>query len=282
MTVAVAPTERRPLVAAQRAAGRSATVPFVPWGRVQARLERDWRPGMHVSAIGPNGCGKTHLLITIAELGRDRFVLVLAAKRRDPLLESLIGAGYVPISSPKEIAWTEDGPVDQRYLYWPKASDKADARERLAFQSPKMAEALDFVDKTESWTVVIDELHWFSQNLKLERELSSAYFQGRTQGVSILGAAQRPTHVPLYAFSQASYLFLWQTSDERDVDRLAEISAGFPRRLIERAVVGLDWSSHECLFIDTRRRQLARTIAPARGTGSPSTKAHNPREKRRG
>jgi hypothetical protein len=238
-------------------------VPFVPWERVQARLERDFKPGAHVTAIGPNGAGKTFALLSIADTV-DTWTIVLAAKRRDPLLESLIGSGYVPITDVREITWADDYPIHRRYLYWPKAGQKATARERLAFQAPKMAQALDFVDRTENWLVLCDELHWLTKNLHLEPEVSAAYFQGRTQGVSILGAAQRPTHVPLYAFSQASYLLRFQTADERDLDRLAEISAGFSRDLIGRAVLGLDWHAHELLFVDVRRRQLARTIAPAR------------------
>jgi hypothetical protein len=265
-------------MAASRRAPEAAFAPFVPWERIEARLARDFKPGAHITAIGPNGAGKTFALLALAELV-DRWTIVLAAKRRDPLLESLIGSGYVPISDVREIVWAEEEPIHRRYLYWPKASDKASSRERLAFQAPKMAEALDFVDRTENWIVLCDELHWLTKNLHLEPEVSAAYFQGRTQGVSILGAAQRPTHVPLYAFSQASYILLFQTADERDLDRLTEISAGFSRELIARAVLGLDWHSHELLFIDVRRRQLARTIAPERTHTTRLSREHrSPRE----
>jgi hypothetical protein len=263
-------------MASSREARAPAFAPFVPWERVEARLERDFKPGAHITAIGPNGAGKTHVLVQLADLF-DRWTIALVAKRRDPLLESLIGAGYVPIESTDEIDWVDDGPIDKRYLFWPKASAKATARDRLAFQAPKMAEALDFVDRTENWVVLCDELHWLTKNLHLEPEVSAAYFQGRTQGVSILGAAQRPTHVPLYAFSQASYLLLFQTADERDLDRLAEISAGFSRDLIARAVLDLDWQAHELLFIDVRRRQLARTIAPARSNVTRERPEQGPR-----
>lgn len=242
-----------------------AAVPFVPWPRVAARLERDFRSGMHLTTIGPNGAGKTQVLLTIAELV-DRHTIVLGSKRKDPLLERLSQRGYQRIGSLREIVWVEGRPVGRRYVFWPQADRKAGGRERLAFQAERMREALDFVDRTENWLVVADELHYLSKNLRLEPELSSAYFQGRTQGVSLLGAAQRPTHVPLLAFSQASYLLLFQTGDERDLDRLAEIAGGFSRDLIASAVVDLDWQAHELLFVDVRRRQLARTIAPARST----------------
>jgi hypothetical protein len=118
--------------------------------------------------------------------------------------------------------------------------------------------------------VLVDELQFFVRDLGLGRELSSYYRKWRTQGCSIFGGGQRPTHLPLEALNQSSYLFIWQTSDERDLDRLSEISGGFSRALIATAVQGLDWDSHETLFVDVRRRKLARTIAPARSNMIPA------------
>jgi hypothetical protein len=256
-------------------------VGFVPWERIAARFGRDFRPGMHVTAIGPTGAGKSHALLALADLA-DHWTFALAAKRRDPLLESLIGSGYVPIESVREISWADDGPLHRRYLYWPKPAAKDEEREQLVWQAGKMREALKFVSQTESWVVLVDELQLFVRDLGLGRELSSYYRQWRTQGCSMLGGGQRPTHVPLEALNQCSYLLIWQTSDERDLERLSEISAGFSRQMIARAVVDLDWERHELLFVDVRRRQLARTIAPARASVTQLRREGAPRERRRG
>jgi hypothetical protein len=123
---------------------------------------------------------------------------------------------------------------------------------------------LDWAEKTGNWAILLDELMWVSRNLRLERELEAVWFQGRTQGVSLIGAAQRPTHVPRLAYSQATYFFLWQTADKGDLERLRDISAGIPRGMIESSVLSLDWDMHECLFVDTKRRELARVIGPSK------------------
>jgi hypothetical protein len=149
-------------------------------------------------------------------------------------------------------------------MFWPRFPEKTTTRARLAAQATMIRRALDWADRTGGWCVVIDELMWITRNLRLEREVESAYFQGRTQGVSIIGCAQRPSHVPLLAFSQASYLFLWQSSDKRDLDRLREISSGFPTSMIDDAARQLNWHAHEALFVDTKNKELARVIAPAR------------------
>jgi hypothetical protein len=60
-------------------------------------------------------------------------------------------------------------------------------------------------------------------------------------------------------------------------DRLAEFSGGFSRQRIAQAVHGLDWDSHETLFVDVRR-QLARTVAPARTQHTMTPREHGPRE----
>jgi len=266
------------MAVAVREDGAAGSVPSVPWERVQERLERDFRPGMHVTAIGPTGAGKSHALLAVADVA-NHWTFALAAKRRDPLLESLIGSGYAPIDSVREVVWADAHPIERRYLYWPKASVKDEELEQLAWLAKKMREALKFVSTTESWVVLIDELQLFVRDLSLGRELSSYYRQWRTQGCSILGGGQRPTHVPLEALNQCSYLLIWQTSDERDLERLSEISGGFSRQLIARAVASLDFTAHELLFVDVRRRQLARTVAPARSTVTRLSSQHAPRER---
>lgn len=194
-----------------------------------------------------------------------QYVLYIGTKRTDPLLDELSRRHFVT-QDLGEVMWTPDDvpiPPHRRVVFWPRYTGKMTQQQRLDRQAAAIRKALDWADDTGGWAVVVDELMWVTRNLRLERELEAVYFQGRTQGVSLIGAAQRPSHVPLLAFSQATYIFLWQTGDRRDIERLREISSGFPPELIEETVKRLDWRSHEALFIDTRRRELARVIAPA-------------------
>lgn len=194
-----------------------------------------------------------------------KFSLIVATKRRDPLLESLIKQHKV-ISDPQqieEIAKDRDGiPMQRRLMFWPQFSNKISNDERIKMQAEYIKYVLDWAEKTENWAIVCDELMWISRNLRLERELEAVWFQGRTQGISLIGAAQRPTHVPRLAYSQATYFFIWQTADRQDLERLRDISAGFPRGMIDRGVIELNWDTHECLFVDTKKRQICKTIGP--------------------
>lgn len=237
--------------------------PFVPWTNLEPKLKAEWKPGEHVTLIGPTGSGKTHMALALAKICK--YSLIIATKRRDPLLESL-AEKHAVISDPKQIedmAKTMDGiPVNRRLMFWPKFGNKVSNDERIKLQAEYIRFVLDWAEKSENWAIVCDELMWVSRNLRLERELEAVWFQGRTQGISLIGAAQRPTHVPRLAYSQATYFFIWQTADRQDLERLRDISAGFPRGMIDKGVVSLDWAKHECLFVDTKKREICKTIGP--------------------
>jgi hypothetical protein len=202
------------------------------------------------------------MALTLAELCQ--YVMVLATKRNDPLVQQLRADGYLITGRLEDIVYGEDGPVHKRVVYWPTYPEKTSTQVRLKLLADDFRRALDYADRIGGWAVVMDETMFLYRNLKLERELEMLWFQGRTQGVSIIANAQRPAFVPRLAYSQATYLFIWQTGDKDDLERLRDISAGIPREEIEENVKMLDWQSHEALFVDTRRREFARVIAPPR------------------
>jgi hypothetical protein len=100
--------------------------------------------------------------------------------------------------------------------------------------------------------------------LRLGDELDQAWFQGRTQKVSVVACAQRPSHVPRLAFSSADFLFLGRFGDGRDIETLREISSTIPKQLLENAISTLSKQRHEFLFVDVHRDELAVVTAPPR------------------
>jgi hypothetical protein len=224
-------------------------------------------PGSHVTIIGPTGSGKSHLALHIAEL--KPYILVLACKRQDPLVEELRAKGYFVTADLGSIMWAQDRsgrqrPVHRRVVYWPRPAEALSARERLAMQSEAHRRAIDWADKTGRWAVLIDETMWMATQLRLDRELDQMWFQGRSQGLAVIACAQRPSRVPRLAFSQASFLFIGKFGDKRDIDTLRDISSTIPRELIEASIRRLDLRAHEFLFIDTVNNSLAVVVAPPR------------------
>jgi hypothetical protein len=245
------------------------TVQHIPWPTLQRHLAANWKPGQCTTIIGPRGTGKTHICLELAEM--NPYVLILATKRTDPLISALNRDGYHVTDDLAQVLWTADPdhperqkPLHSKIVYWPRFPDSVTQKQRLALQSAKMREAIGWVDKTGKWTVIIDETMWMVESLKLETEIKEMYFQGRTQGVSVIANAQRPTHVPRLAFSSADYLFLAKTGDRRDLINLREISTGIPSEIIESGLMQLDRTKHEFLFVDANKDCVGIVVAPAR------------------
>lgn len=241
-------------------------MPRVPWETLRASLASSWQPGEHVTVIGPTGSGKTHLALHLVELRP--YILVLATKRKDPLVSELEQSGYRITSDLGEILWTQDGhrsrPVSPRVVFWPRPPESVSLAQRLALQASAHRGAIDWADKTGQWAILVDETMWMAANLRLEKELDSLWFQGRSQGLSVVACAQRPSRVPRLAFSQATYLFIGKFGDRRDIETLRDISSTIPRETVELAIRGLDFDGHEFLFLDCKSNRLAVTVAPPR------------------
>lgn len=239
----------------------SANVPFVGWSQLEAHLATTWKHGEHMTLIGKTGSGKTHLALALLDLRT--YSLIMATKRRDPLLTEA-SRGYTVVESMREIPRTADGvPVHRRVIVWPARAIE-DQESRLKAQQAALKETLAVAERQGYWTVLSDETMWLYDRLRLQRELDSVWYQGRSSGLSFVACAQRPTRVPRLMISQASHLFLSYVSDKRDLEPLRDIAGVVPPEILEAVLPTLDWERHEFLYIGADTGYIARTIAPPR------------------
>jgi hypothetical protein len=122
--------------------------------------------------------------------------------------------------------------------------------------------ALAEIYRAGGWCVVLDETRYITDFLKLARHVELLWLQGRSLNVSMVAAAQRPRHLPLAAYSQASHLYLWNVRDRADVKRLSEISGQADIRRIQAEVQGL--SKHEALYVNATMGDTYRTETAVR------------------
>ena len=197
--------------------------------------------------MGPTGAGKTTLALAI--INRRTYQLVVATKPQDPLISELTGdLGYKlvrewPPPPPQEV------PEFRRVCYWPPIERVED----VANQKVAIGNMLQSLYVTGGWTVYLDEVRYVTQYLKLAPAVELLWQQGRSLNLSIMAATQRPRHIPLSAYSQATHLFLWRDNDEENIRRLSGLGAA-DKVTVQFAVMNL--AKHEVLYVNTRTGEL--------------------------
>lgn len=222
--------------------------PRIPWD-VFTRDYLQWNAGEHFALIGPTGQGKTTMLFNLLQF--HPYLVVFATKPRDESMERLIAQGYLRMDR-----WRSIDPRDwPRRVLWPDATT-IDSVER---QHEVFLHAFGAIYREGGWTVALDETWYVANTLKLGHEIKMYLLQGRSLGISLLCATQRPASVPLEIYDQSTHLMFWRDNDEANLKRLSGISWR-SADMIRRIVSNLD--RHQVLYINTRTGRMVRTRCP--------------------
>jgi hypothetical protein len=231
--------------------GQTITVPpFMP--------EREFLEGLvleqghHVTAVGATQSGKT-TLITRWVLPRRHFTVVLATKRRDPsLYPRLKAAGFVMTDKPEL-----DAEHMPKVIFRPGLKLKnTSVRDAKIVQREGFERILTDVIEEGGWAVYGDEIRYLANDLKLTAELEQLWLQGASELVTMIVSTQRPVAIPVVAFESAWHLFLFRTTDVRNIERIAEFE-GANEPLLRWLLPRLE--EHEVLYIETRTGRMVRT-----------------------
>jgi energy-coupling factor transporter ATP-binding protein EcfA2 len=228
-----------------------AEVPTVTWDQFLAGFR--WQQGEHVSLIGSTGKGKT--TAAMALLPFRRAVVVWSSKPRDATIDPFtVKSTLTRPARPRAGEYLEikewPGPAGaEKLVLRPAPKDLDEARYVRYSQFHACASAL-MHPKGGNWCVFADDTYYLCEMLKLSDDLSEIWAMGRSHGVSLVSASQRPASIPLLAYNCATHLFLWKETDDRNLDRLAEIGVD-NKRALRRRVQMLDAARHEVLYVNT-------------------------------
>jgi hypothetical protein len=255
-------------------------VPRLDWPGFRERFRRRFSQGDLVTILGGPEAGKTHLAILIAEMRGLAFFM--ATKPRDPLIIRLQQRGWTisstlepfeqvvevtdehgrPLKNPD--GSTRTWPLYPHFVYWPQPepAERATLEQQADFKAAAVRAALTRIQFKGSYAVVLDETNYLTDTLRLRRELSELWHTSRTNLVSVIANAQRPSWVPRAALDNPAHFFLFQASDREELKRLGEITGGLDWRPIADEIASLRWRSHEFLYVNTRDRLFLRACAP--------------------
>lgn len=240
------PTQTRPI-----GLGRLG-VPVIPWSRFAAEL--DWRQGEHVTMVGTTGSGKSTLAMQLLPMRQYR--TIVCVKPRDQLMRRIARVEDYHLAT----SWPPKKADADRIILWPP--NRGD--ENMLDQADEVARCLRNLYREGRWCIYLDELEWItdSKYMGLERVVNPLWQHGRSLGLSLVVGAQRPRHVPMLAYDQATHLFLWQNSDKYNRERMGDLGGMDSKRIMH---IMARLPKHVFLYVNTRDGTLAVSKAPSKG-----------------
>lgn len=219
----------------------------VPWEAVCETFASEHKLGEHVACVGKTGSGKSLLMLELLKArgerraadGRPTRIAVLANKNRD---RTMAGLGWPRIRQQRD--WPP-GYGEEQCIVWPPYGDArvAPRRQRAIFDH-----VLVEISASGNQIVYVDEVAYFTERppegLGLGNGLSQLWSTGRSSGVSLVGATQRPMRVPRAMWSESDWLFVFSLRDAEDVKRVSDFGE---RQLLRETVPRLD--KHEFLMV---------------------------------
>lgn len=243
-----APSRLAPGEVAPPFVDESGVVPRLAWPVAVERM--GWAPGEHVTLVGPTGRGKTEVEIALM---RERvWAVFLSTKRQDATQNSLEREGYRVIRDPAELI----PDIANRYLFRPPFPKDATATELKRVHARVYGQMLMRLRNQMGWTIGADEVRYLTQFLGLSDEMELLWLQGRSEATTIIANTQRPRHIPLEAYSQATHMFFWSSPDLGDVRRVGELT---PLPLNRITTVLASQAKHDVLYVNTVTGEMFQT-----------------------
>lgn len=216
----------------------------IRWKVLEPAFMAKWAQGEHMAIIGPTGQGKTTLAIDLLNdrvSQRGGSCVIMASKQRDDGLMKLSHNGWKIV---REWPPTYEERVSRKIIFWPeyhKASTSASKNKQ------KFLDAFDGILEEQNWTVYLDEVIYYIEQLKLRTVLDEFWNTGRSSGITLVASSQGATWVPRAMMTQQSWLVTFHMKDQEIQKRIAQIG-GDQRGLVP---VIQDLRRHEFLLVDT-------------------------------
>lgn len=235
------------------------SVEVIPRAEFVKEFGAEYRPGQHVTFLGPKQRGKTTLALQLlkASISPQLKCIVLSGKPpdRDKTMNDAarnlnlrVVEEWPPIYSPKDRK--RNG-----YVLRPRQNlkdlDADNENIRVQFRKALMSA---YASK-KPVIIVCDEAHHVQNDMKLKREYEASLMRGAPV-VAQWSLIQRGAYMSYHAYSEADHLFIFYDSDRKNRLRYSEFG-GMDARQMEAVIAQLELGKasngmtiSECLYIN--------------------------------
>lgn len=230
-----------------------------------AELGKRWRPGDHLTLIGPTGRGKSTLMSQLLPHAQHDRIVLLCPKGADPAFAKL---GYQTRVWPPKRPWQHQlrdlaGGQPDRHAEGPQIwRVEMDVRKLADFGhlAGVFGRVLDSAlarpqNPKDSLAVLLDDSRMITDKayMGLSQVTVANLLIGRSKNVSIINNYQAPRWVPREGLDQGTQILMWKNRDRDVARRLSEVS-DIDLSVFRSAMDGLGY--HECLWIDGLHDEL--------------------------
>jgi hypothetical protein len=219
----------------------------------------DYHPGDHVTVLAPTGGGKTQLAYGL--LGGTATpecpATVMVMKPRDSTVTKFskqFGFKTIRDWPPSKLEGIT-GSKPPGYALWPQESGNpvADDRRHAAIFTRSIRTQYSAGGRGKDSIIFADETYSLEKELGLEDDLRRLWTKGRSVGVGLWAASQRPVWISRWAF-QAQHLFLGNDPDVDMQKRYGEIGGGINPDLVRALTAGLE--RYQFVYISREERAV--------------------------